>query len=119
MNFTPPSGVDIAGLAIFLRYPDGVVQIPGTASDDQVQNSITNLPGNAFATPNDLNFALRLVTLSTDGTPFVSGLLFSVDFDRCQGAAPPTAGDFTCTVESASDPNSQTVEGVTCAATIQ
>jgi cysteine-rich repeat protein len=114
VSFTPPSGVDIAGLTIFLRYPDGVVQIPGMASDDQVQSRVTNLPGNAFAAPNDLDFALRLVMLSTDSTPFVPGLLFSVEFDRCQGATPPATGDFTCIVEDAGDTNSQTVSGVTC-----
>lgn len=114
VSFTAPSGVDIAGLTIFLRYPDGVVQIPGHASDDQVQSSILNLPGNAFATPNDLDFALRLVMVSTDQTPFPPGLVFSVQFGTCQGAPPPTADDFTCVVEDAADTSLETVSGVTC-----
>ncbi len=114
VSFTAPSGVDIAGLTVFLRYPDGVVQIPGHGSDDQVQSSILNLPGNAFATPNDLDFALRLVMVSTDQMPFPPGLLFSVQFGTCQGAASPTASEFTCIVEDAADPNLQTVSGVTC-----
>jgi cysteine-rich repeat protein len=119
VSFTPASGVDIAGLTMFLRYPDGVVQIPGHASDDQVQNSILNLPGNAFATPNDLDFALRLVIVSTDQTPFSPGLVFSLQFGTCQGAAPPAASDFTCIVEDAADTSLQTVTGVTCAVTLE
>jgi cysteine-rich repeat protein len=119
VSFIPPSGVDIAGLTIFLRYPDGVVQIPGMASDDQVQSRVTNLPENAFATPNDLDFALRLVMVSTDQTPFVPGPLFTVEFDRCQGAPPPVAGDFTCIVEDAADTSLQPVTGVTCAVTVR
>jgi cysteine-rich repeat protein len=119
VSFIPPAGVDIAGLTIFLRYPDGVLQIPGIAGDDQVQSRVVNLPGNAFATPNDLDFALRVVMLSTDSTAFVPGLLFTVEFDRCQGATPPAAGDFTCIVEDAGDTNSQTVRGVTCAVALR
>ena len=48
---------------MFVRYPDGVVRIPGMANDSAVQNSLTNLPDNGFSTPNDLDYALRLVDL--------------------------------------------------------
>ncbi|HUI24589.1 MAG TPA: hypothetical protein VL403_00790 [Candidatus Kryptonia bacterium] len=119
VNFAPPAGSDVAGLTVFLRYPDGVVRIPGMANDDQVQNSITDLPDGAFSTPNDLDYALRLVIFTTDQSSLQPGLLFTVQFDRCQGAAAPTAADFHCTVESAADADGKSVDGTTCSVTVQ
>jgi cysteine-rich repeat protein len=118
VSFTPPAGVDIAGITVFLRYPDGVVRIPGFADDASVLNRITNLPDNGFPTSNDLDYALRLVLFSADASPFTPGRLFTVQFDNCQGAAAPSANDFRCTVESAADVNSSTVAGVTCGVTL-
>jgi cysteine-rich repeat protein len=119
VDFAPPAGVDLAGLTVFLRYPDGVVKIPGTASDPQVQNRITDLPDGTFSTPNDLDYALRLAIFTPDSSAIPIGRLFSVQFDGCQGAAPPSAADFSCRVEQAADTNSNTVSGVTCTVTLQ
>ncbi len=114
VSFTPPAGVDIAGITVFLRYPDDLVRIPGMASDTAVQDRLSNLPDNTFTTPNDLDYALRLVMFSPDSSPIQPGLLFSVRFDACQSASVPTAADFRCVVEDAANTNLDTVTGVTC-----
>lgn len=118
VSFTPPPGVDIGGLTVLLRYPDGVVRIPGSANAPAVQDRVTNLPDNAFSTLNDLDYALRVVMLTTDQTPFAPGQLFLVTFDTCQEAIPPATGMFSCKVEDAADTNAVTVTGVTCAAVL-
>jgi cysteine-rich repeat protein len=119
VSFTPPTGVDVAGITVLLRYPDGVVRIPGFANDSSVLDRITNLPDNAFPTPNDLDYALRLVLFSVDGSGFPAGRLFTVQFDTCQGATAPAVSDFRCTVENAADTNNDTVNGAACAVTLR
>ena len=121
VSFTPPEGVSLSGITVFLRYPDGVVRIPGMGMDAQVQNRITNLPDNGYTIPNDLDYALRILISTTDGTSFATvapGVLFSVEFDTCQGPALPSADDFSCTVGDAGDVNNQTVLGVSCGVTL-
>ena len=118
VQFNAPAGVDLAGITVFVRYPDGVVRIPGMANDSSVVSSILNLPDNGFSTPNDLDYALRVVIFTPDSSPLPAGRLFTVQFDRCMGAAPPQASDFTCSVESAADTNNTTVAGTTCAVTL-
>lgn len=115
---TPPAGVDLAGLTLFIRYPDGVVQIPGMANDQQVSDHILDLPGNAFATPNDLDYGLRLVILTPDQSALPGGPLFSILFTRCAGAAVPSATQFTCRIEDAADTALNTITDATCAVTL-
>ncbi|MBI1815667.1 MAG: hypothetical protein HYR72_11855 [Deltaproteobacteria bacterium] len=119
VSFTPPVGVDIAGITVFLRYPDDLVRIPGMASDAAVQDRLSNLPDNTFATPNDLDYALRLVMLSPDTSPILPGLLFSVQFDACQSARVPTAADFRCVAEDAANTDLDAVAGVTCTVAVR
>ena len=120
VSFTPPDGVDVISLLIFLRYPDGVVKIPGMNSDPQVQDRILNTPDGAFTTPNDLDYAVRLAIFAADvpPAPFAPGLLFSVEFDNCRDATPPSVSDFRCTVEGAAGIDTLPVAGVTCAVSI-
>ena len=115
VQFTAPAGVDLAGITVFVRYPDGVVRIPGSANDNAVLNSIMNLPDNGFSTPNDLDYALRVVIFTPDSSAIAPGRLFTIQFDTCAGAATPTASDFSCNVESGADTNNGVVNGVTCA----
>lgn len=115
VSFTPPAGVDLAGLTVFVRYPEAVVRIPGRASEQLVQDRVSNLPDNTFTTPNDLDYAFRLVILTPDSSAIPAGRLFTVRFDRCEGTATPVASDFTCIVEDAADTNNEPVSGTTCA----
>ena len=111
ISFTPP-GVDVAGVTVLVDYPEGQVSIPGSGNALSVKQSILNVPSGAFSSPNDLDFALREGVAST--TALTPGPIFTIKFQDCQGATPPTPADFTCTVENASDPFGNNVDGVTC-----
>lgn len=114
VNFTVPLGIDVAGLSVLVDYPEGKVSLPGSGAS--AAGSITNTPPGAFAQVNDFDHALREVIAS--GSAITPGLLFRMNFEACQGAPAPTAGDFTCLVEDASDPDGNTVTGVTCSVTV-
>src|SRR5262245_227293 len=111
ISFTPP-GVDVAGVTVLVDYPEGQVSIPGSGNALSVKQSILNVPSGAFSSPNDLDFALREGVAST--AALTPGPIFTIKFQDCQGATPPTPADFTCTVENASDPFGNNVDGVTC-----
>jgi hypothetical protein len=104
----------VAGITVFVDYPEGKVTLPGSGSS--ASGAISNTPPGAFATVNDFDHALREVIAS--GGTIAPGLLFRMNFQACTGAAAPTAGDFTCVVTDASDPLGNTVTGVTCAVTV-
>jgi cysteine-rich repeat protein len=118
VHFTAPAGVDLAGITVFVRYPDGVVRIPGMANDSGVQNSLMNLPDNGFSTANDLDYALRLVIFTPDSSPIAPGRLATIHFERCTNTALPQIGDFQCRVESAADTDSAAVSGAACSVTL-
>ena len=99
----------MAGLTVFVNYPEGAVVIPGSGS---VNASITNTPAGSFATSNDLDYALREVIAAGDELPV--GKIFTITFNDCQGATPPAAGAFTCTVEDAADAFGGSISGVAC-----
>lgn len=115
VSFTPPAGVDLAGLTVFVRYPEATVRIPGRANEAAVQDRIGNLPDNTFSTPNDLDYALRVVVFSPDSSPIPAGRLFTVQFDTCEGTTLPQAGEFHCHVESAADTSNTPVADAMCA----
>lgn len=119
VNFAPPSGTDVGGVTAFVRYPDGVVSVPGSGNDQQVQNRISDLPDNSFSTPNDLDYAVRVALFTVDQSAIPPGLLFTVTFDTCEGAALPTAADFYCKVENSADPQGNPVQGTTCSVTVE
>jgi cysteine-rich repeat protein len=106
---------DVAGITVFLDYPEGKVSIPGSGGSIP-SGIITDTPGFAFAQSNDLDHALRQAVV--DGAAFPSGLLFNVHFEDCNGASAPTAGEFTCTVETAGDANLVEIPGVTCSVAV-
>jgi cysteine-rich repeat protein len=102
---------NVSAITVLLDYPEGKVGIPGTGGGVPA-GIVTDLPGFAFGQTNDLDHALRQAVV--DGFAFPSGLLFRVHFETCQGAEAPAPGEFTCTVETAGDPDLNPVEGVTC-----
>ena len=105
----------VAGITVFLDYPEGEVIIPGSGGDQAVSDSITDLPGFAFGQANDLDHALIEAVADTDAFP--SGLLFNVHFQSCNGAT-PAANEFNCVVTSAGDVNLVPIEGVTCSVSV-
>ena len=116
VSFTPPAGKNVASITVLLEYPDGTVQIPGTADDDSVKDSVSNTPSGTLVGRFDYDYAL---TVGIAGTRAITvGQLFQVTFDLCQAATAPVAADFKCTVTQASGTNFQPVNGVTCAVTV-
>jgi hypothetical protein len=114
VSFTPPAGTGIAGITVFVDYPEGKVTLPGSGAS--ASGSISNTPPSAFATANDFDHALREVIAS--GSAITPGLLFRMNFQACQGAPAPTPGEFACLVTDASDPLGNTVVGVTCTVSV-
>jgi len=114
VDFQPPSGVDLAGLTVFLRYPDGRVRIPGIGGQPQVGERIVFQPDGTFINPNDLDYALRVVIFEPSSLAIAPPRLLTVQFDVCANADQPGSEAFTCTVEDAADTAQQTVTGATC-----
>ncbi len=107
------AGVPTAGLSsviMFITYPDGTVQIGGSGGGAIGINAV----GADSVSPNDLNYGLRVLTLSPDGTTPINNPPFTIDFITCNGAV-PTDGMFKCVVESAFDTAAQPVNNLTCA----
>jgi len=113
VSFAPPAGIQLQGITVLVDYPEGQVSIPGSGGTPSVKSSIVNLPAGVFAQPNDLDYALRELVAASSGS-LAPGPLFGINFQDCQGAAAPTASDFACTVEDASDEFGNPVSGVTC-----
>jgi cysteine-rich repeat protein len=105
----------VAGITVFLDYPEGKVIIPGSGAG--VPSGIVDgLPGFAFGQSNDLDHAL--IQAVVDAAAFPSGQLFQVHFETCDLAATPTPSDFSCTVQTAGDENLAPVPGVTCSVSL-
>ncbi len=107
------TGVPTAGLSsviVFITYPDGTVQIGGSGAGAIGINAV----GADSVTPNDLNYGIRVLTLSPDGTTPINNPPFTIDFITCNGAV-PTDAMFNCVVESAFDTAAQPVNNLTCA----
>ncbi len=116
VSFSLPAGANVAGLTVYLDYPEGSVQVPGVGS--QAANAINNTPANTVFTPNDLNYALRVVLTENDNMQIASGALFDVTLNRCNSQPLPAASAFNCRVESASSTTAgNNVYGATCAVT--
>jgi hypothetical protein len=110
----PDSSVLVQGLTVLVDYPEAKVTIPGSGNATSVRQSIINVQTGALSQPNDLDYALRDVLAGTSH-PLTPGNLFTINFFACTNVTvPPTAADFTCTVEVATDPFGLPDEGVTC-----
>jgi cysteine-rich repeat protein len=108
------SGDLVAGLTVFIDYPEGDVRIPGSGGGIPA-GTVDNAPFGAFVAANDLDHALRVAV--ANASAIADGLLFNVHFEDCLPLSVPVPGDFTCTVEAASDASSAPLPGVTCAVT--
>jgi hypothetical protein len=108
----------LVGLTPFVRYPDGVVEIPGRADDASVLARVTS---QTFSiTPNDQNYGLCSVLLDPTFAGVEPGTAITVEFDLCEGASMPTADQFSCGVEDAADVNLTPVTGdVSCSIVVR
>ena len=116
VNFTIPAGKQVAGITVFVDYPDTKCLIPGSGNSSGVTSSITNLPSGALSQPNDLDYGLLEAVLRGSAIP--AGLLFRLTVQRCPGAPALVASDFKCVVKDASDPTGHAVTGVACSVSV-
>lgn len=107
---------NVAGITVFVDYPEGKVSIPGSGGGVP-SGIITDLPGFAFGQTNDLDHAL--IQAVVDSSAFPSGQLFRIHFESCTGAPAPVDGDFSCTVTAAGDENLDPIPGVTCSVHVE
>lgn len=94
-DLIPPPGQAPSSATVLLGYRSDLVSIPGTGTQASVlQRVVAPPPPPSPFVRNDANYALSVVLGRT--TPIKE--LFTVTFDRCQGAAAPTVGDFGCAI---------------------
>lgn len=99
----------VGAASLLLDYPPDRVRLPSIGGGTDVRARVTDLTsGNLFdkGEPNNQDSnsdheadRLRLTLIATSG---VSGTILRVDFDRCDGASPTAAADYSCTVEPGS-----------------
>jgi cysteine-rich repeat protein len=105
------TAADLSALTIFVTYPDGDVRIPGQGADASVFARVLATNGTADATPNDLDYGVRV--LMTDAFFPLGGSPLEIQFDVCDGASVADA-DFDCWVEFVADSQANILRGVTC-----
>jgi cysteine-rich repeat protein len=99
-----PSGALPGQVRLLLAYRTSVVSLPSTGLQARFAADQTGL----ILRPIAKQYAVDVAAARTGGV--ADGLLFTVTFDRCAGAPPPTGSDFACTVV-----NCSTLSGCTCA----
>lgn len=107
VTYTAPAGITIAGLVVFVDYPEGMVTRP----------KIT--PGFGVSiVSNDLGYGFTVAPIKLSGLPQP---FMRATYDSCVAAPAATAGDFKCRVTDASDADGNVVpaDQVTCAVTVQ
>lgn len=117
MNFgVRDSSVLVQGMTVLVDYPESQVTIPDT-NGHPMSGVIVNVQSGALSTPIDLQYGLSEQIAGLSHPLNAAVPLFKINFVDCQGATPPTAADFTCTVQSAVDPLGLPQDGVTCSVT--
>jgi cysteine-rich repeat protein len=127
VSFTPPQGIGIAALSLLLDYPEAKVFMPppgpqatiGAANFTPIypqSEVLTRAADLAPAGSTGSGHAVRGIMVDDSAVP--SGPIFTLTFQECSGATPPTSGEFPCTVLDASDAAQNVVSGVTCFVTL-
>lgn len=107
-----PFGTQPTTVTALVGYRSNLVSIPGSGSATSVRQRVTYpAPPPNPQTPNDLDYAVRLVIGRSAGLS--EGLLATVRYDRCQGAPAPTTQDFGCTIEALAGVGGN-IDGGTC-----
>jgi hypothetical protein len=111
-------GIDLTNGRFFFRYPDTKVRIPGSANDDSVIERIA-VPFVGVGTPNDIDYAIRVLLQADPFFTIDPDTLFTVTMDVCEGTEPPAAEDFRCSVfEAFASDASDVTEQTTCSVEI-
>jgi hypothetical protein len=105
-----PPGQSPTGATVLLGYHSGKLSIPGSGSAASVLARITApAPAPNPFIRNDQNYAVSVVL----GRPTPLDVLFTVTFDRCQGAPAPTVADLGCAIVGCAS-GGPPIEGCTC-----
>ena len=94
VNWEPPPGQPVSVIRVLVSYRTNLVSLPGSGTGPS--SRIKNKPSNSITSVNDLNYGLDVLVSKSGSLPV--GRLFTVDFDRCTGAAAPSVDDFSCVV---------------------
>ncbi len=118
ISVTANPAVNLGGLAVNLGFPYSLVQLPGAGSDATPFVTVQQA-GNAQVQASDSGDTVSIAASADINNLefFTNGPLLQVTFSTCSGA--PTAADFPCIVQSASDVNGGNIlTGVTCSVTV-
>lgn len=112
VSFAGAPGTSPTTATTLIGYRSTRVSVPGAGNAQTVRQRITYpAPLPNVASPNDLDYALRVVLGRNAGLS--DGLLYSVQFDTCQGGGAVTAADFACTMEGCAGAGGP-ITGCTC-----
>jgi len=102
---------------IDLAYAPALVNIPGSGTAPDVTGRVEFASSGGLTTVNDDDNTSTLTTSLVSFSEQPSGLFVTVTFDCVSGAA--SAGDFSCTVVSASTPGGVGIPDAACAVSVQ
>ncbi len=102
---------------IDVQYPAAQVNIPGSGTATDVVDRVEFASSGGLTTVNDDDNTGTLTTSLVSFSEQPSGLFATVTFDCTSGV--PAAGDFTCTVVSASTPGGVGITDATCSVAVQ
>jgi cysteine-rich repeat protein len=102
--------VFLTSLNLFIRYPDGTLDVPGTNDDPAVVASVSS---DLFAvTPRDFNYGLNLLLEDPTLLGYSDGTGATITFGVCdQAAQAPPLSNITCTVREGGDANFTVIPG--------
>ena len=102
---------------IDLQYPGTEINLPGSGTGPDVTSRVVFAASGGLTTVNDNDNDSTLTTSFVSFNQQTAGLFATVTFDCV--TAEPTAGQFVCTVVSASTPGGVAIPGVTCSVAVQ
>lgn len=111
VDFAPPPFQAASSITVRIGYRDDRTNIPGSANAATVGARIVQRQSGSTVTPNDLDYALRVVYSRAGGIN--TGKVFALNFDTCASALPVTIADFTCFIEGCSS-SSGPLSGCAC-----
>jgi hypothetical protein len=111
--FNAPEQAAVGTAVLRIAYRSDRLSLPGTGTAKTVQQRIAS-PQHAVMAFNDLDYALRVVAGRSGALPM--GQVFTVEFDRCDGAPTPSPADLSCAVEACAG-STGPVDGCTCSIT--
>ncbi len=111
------------GLSLRLTYP-AAANIPGSGTASSVKDRVVFAHTGGLAAVNDVDSngdgtddTLAVSSVDTAENP--AGLYLTVTFDCLPGHTRPSAGDFTCVVQSASMPDGTEITDETCSVNVE